>query len=238
MLTSDLAAAINSSYGALYWGWTKILDSSSRQYVWIPPSGHVTGVIARTARVAEKWYAPAGTRRGHLVTAVDVEYNPGGSERDLLQGSGNAVNPLVKFPQQGIIVMGQRTLQRSETALSRVNVRMLINDMKKGMTTLLRDFIFEPHDSQTWAAVRNVLNPYCADIQARRGLDGFLVVCDERNNTPERRDRYQLWVSVFLKPTRAIEFVLLNLIILQSSASFLAEEVLAAGGVASQAQAV
>ena len=115
--------------------------------------------------------------------------------------------------------------------MSRVNVRMLLIYLKKNLVRILRDFIFEPNDPATWSQVENVVSPFLADVQARRGLDGFKVVVDETNNTPERRDRNQLWVSVFLKPTRAIEFVVLNLVVLQSSASFNAEEVLAAGGV-------
>lgn len=231
MLVSDVSAAINSSYGALYWGWLKIFDQYNDQNIWVPPSGHVAAVYARTARDTEQWYAPAGLRRGRLLTAIDVEYNPGQGERDLLYGSGNAVNPIVSFIQDGIVVFGQRTLQRQATALDRVNVRMLLIYLKKNLIRILRNFIFEPNDTTAWAQVRNVVNPFMSDIQARRGLDGYKVVCDETNNTPERRDRNQLWVSVFIKPTKAIEFVVLNLVVLQSSASFNAEEVLAAGGV-------
>ena len=231
MLTSDVSAAINSSYGALYWGWLKTFDQYNDQNIWVPPSGHVSAVFARTARETEQWFAPAGLRRGKLLTAIDVEYNPGQGERDLLYGSGNAVNPIVSFIQDGIVVFGQRTLQRQSTALDRVNVRMLLIFLKKNLNRILRSFIFEPNDETAWAQVRNVVNPFLSDIQARRGLDGYKVVCDETNNTPERRDRNQLWVSVFIKPTKAIEFIVLNLVILQSSASFNAEEVLAAGGV-------
>jgi len=231
MLTSDVAAAINSSYGALYWGWLKIFDQYNNQNIWVPPSGHVSAVFARTARETEQWYAPAGLRRGRVITALEVEYNPGQGERDLLYGSGNAVNPIVSFIQDGIVVFGQRTLQRQATALDRVNVRMLLIYLKKNLLRILRNFIFEPNDETAWAQVRNVVNPFLSDIQARRGVDGYKVVCDETNNTPARRDRNQLWVSVFIKPTKAIEFIALNLVILQSSASFNAEEVLAAGGV-------
>lgn len=231
MLVSDISAAINSSYGALYWGWLKTFDQYNDQNIWIPPSGHVAAVFARTARETEQWFAPAGLRRGRLLTALDVEYNPGQTERDLLYGSGNAVNPIVSFIQDGIVVFGQRTLQRATTALDRVNVRMLLIFLKKNLIRILRNFIFEPNDQTAWAQVRNVVNPFLSDIQARRGVDGYKVVCDETNNTPERRDQNQLWVSVFIKPTKAIEFVVLNLVILQSSASFNAEEVLAAGGV-------
>jgi hypothetical protein len=231
MLLSDLSSAINSSYGALYWGWLKIYDQFSKQDVWVPPSGYVASVFARTSRVADQWYAPAGINRGYLLAPLAVEFNPSQGERDLLYGSGNAVNPLVSFPKDGIVVFGQRTLQRKETALDRVGVRMLLIYLKKNLVETLRSFVFEPNDSQTWAQVRTLIEPFMADVQARRGTESFRVICDESNNTPQRRDLNQLWVSVFLKPTHSIEFIVLNLVVMQSSASFSSEEVLAAGGV-------
>jgi len=231
MLLSDLKAAINSSYGALYWGWLRIFDQFSSDEIWVPPSGHITSVFSRTARETEQWFAPAGLRRGRLLTALDVEYSPTQGERDLLYGSGNSVNPIVKFPQDGITVWGQRTLQRTSSALDRVNVRMLLIFIKKNLIRLLRNFIFEPNDRVLWRQVSATIEPFLADIQARRGLTAFRVIVDETNNTPERIDRNELWVSVFLKPTRTVEFVVLNLVVLRTGASFSAEEVLAAGGI-------
>lgn len=238
MLISDLRAAVNSSYGALYWGWLRVFDQFSANEIWIPPSGHVAAVFSRTARDAEQWFAPAGLRRGRLLTALDVEYSPSQGERDLLYGSGNAVNPIVKFPQDGIVVYGQRTLQRTQSALDRVNVRMLLIYIKKNLVRTLRNFIFEPNDKVLWKQVVATIEPFLADIQARRGLTAFRVIVDETNNTPERIDRNELWVSVFLKPTRAVEFIVLNLVVLRTGASFSAEEVLAAGGIVTAATAV
>jgi len=233
MLLSDLRAAINSSYGALYWGWLRIFDQFSAAEMWVPPSGHVSAVFSRTARDTEQWFAPAGLKRGRLLTALDVEYTPAMGERDLLYGSGNAVNPIVKFPQDGITVWGQRTLQRTQSALDRVNVRMLLIFIKKNLIQLLRNFIFEPNDAVLWRQVEASINPFLGDIKARRGLQAFKVVCDQTNNTPERIDRNELWVSVFLQPTRTVEFIVLNLVIMRTGASFSAEEVLAAGGIVS-----
>lgn len=231
ILFSDLAQAINSSYGALYHPWLKVFDQFSGETIYIPPSGHVSSVYARTARDTEQWFAPAGIQRGRLLTPIDTEVDLSMPERDLMYGSGNAVNPIVNFPQQGITVWGQRTLQRFASALDRVNVRMLLIYIRKNAVPLLRPFVFEPNDRITRAQVVNVSNPFLADIQARRGLTAFSVVCDERNNTPERIDRNELHVAYFLKPTRAVEFIVLNLVVLRTDASFTAEEVLAAGGV-------
>jgi len=231
MLLSDLRAAINSSYGALYWGWLRTFDQFSSDEIWIPPSGHVTSVFSRTARDAEMWFAPAGIRRGRLTTALDVEYSPTQGERDLLYGSGNSVNPIVKFPQDGITVWGQRTLQRTSSALDRVNVRMMLIFVKKNLIRLLRNFIFEPNDRVLWKQVSATIEPFLADVQSRRGLTAYKVVVDQTNNTPERIDRNELWVSVFLQPTKTVEFVVLNLTVLRTGASFSAEEILAAGGI-------
>jgi len=231
MLLSDLKSAINSSYGSLYWGWLRTFDQFSNSEIWVPPSGHVAAVFSRTARDTEQWFAPAGLRRGRLLTALDVEYSPTQGERDLLYGSGNSVNPIVKFPQDGITVWGQRTLQRTQSALDRVSVRMLLIHLKKNLIQLLRNFIFEPNDRILWKQVLASVNPFLSDIQARRGLQAFNVICDESNNTRERIDRNELWISVFFKPTKTVEFVVLNLVALRTGASFAAEEVLAAGGV-------
>lgn len=231
MLTSDMASAIDSSYGALYWSWIKIFDQFNQQDIWIPPSGHVAAVFSRTGREADQWFAPAGLKRGRLKTALDLEFSPSQGERDLLYGSGNSVNALVNFPKEGITIWGQRTLLRSTSALSRVGVRMLMIYLKKNLSTLMRNFLFEPNDTQTWAMVKAVVEPLLSDVQARQGIDAFRVVVDESNNTPERRDRGELWVSVFVKPTRTVEFVVLNLVILRTSATFQSEEVLAAAGV-------
>jgi phage tail sheath protein FI len=173
-----------------------------------------------------------------VLTALDVEYSATQGERDLLYGSGNAVNPIVKFPQDGITIWGQRTLQRNSSALDRVNVRMLMLYIKKNLVRLLRTFIFEPNDKALWRQVTSTISPFLSDIQSRRGLVAYNIVADGTNNTPERVDRNELWVSVFLKPTRAVEFIALNLVVLRTGASFSAEEVLAAGGVVAAATSV
>lgn len=231
MLFSDLQVSLNSSYGALYWSWVEVFDQFNGGTIFIPPSGHVSAVFARTAREAELWFAPAGLNRGRLNTVLNLEFNPTQGERDLLYGFNNAVNPLVNFPQDGVTVFGQRTLQRRDSALDRVNVRMLLIALKKGLIPLLRNFLFEPNDRILWSQVDNAIRPFLADIKSRRGITAFDVIVDERNNTPIRRDRNELWVSVLIKPTRAVEFIVLNLVILRTDQSFAAEEILAAAGI-------
>jgi phage tail sheath protein FI len=231
MLLSDLNNSINSSYGALYSSWIRYFDQFNNIEIWLPPSGHVSAVFARTAREREVWYAPAGVNRGRLLTALDVEYSPSLPERDLLYGNQNAVNPIVNFPQDGIVVYGQKTLDRTGSLTNRINVRMLTNTLKREIGSLLRTFLFEPQDEALWSQVRATLEPYLANVQSRRGVTAWKLVVDESNNTPERIDRNELWVTIFYKPTKATEFVVLNLVQLRSGASFSAEEVLAAGGI-------
>jgi uncharacterized protein len=231
MLTSDLTSTLNTSYGALYWSWLKINDTFNGGTIWVPPSGHVASVFARTERETETWFAPAGLNRGRLLSALDIEYNPTQGERDALYGSGNAVNAIVNFTNQGITIWGQRTLQRTSTALDRVNVRMLMIFLKKNLQRTLRAFVFEQNDETTRDQITAIVNPFLADIAARRGLTAYNVVCNETNNTPERIDRHELWVSVFIKPTQSAEFIVLNLVTLRTGANFGAQEVLAAGGV-------
>lgn len=233
MLTSNLSAAINSSYGALYYTWLKIYDQFSRTEIWVPPSGHIAAVYSRTARDGEQWNAPAGFRRGVISTALDVEYPLSKEENALLYGYGNAVNAIVKYPQQGIVVWGQRTLQRSDTALDRVNVRMLNTYMKKALARTMRAFIWEPNDDILRAQVSASVNSFMSDVKARRGITAYKVVCDSTNNTNDRIDRNELWVTIFYKPTTVAEFIVQNFVMLRTGGSFSAEEALAAAGVVS-----
>jgi phage tail sheath protein FI len=229
-----MQVALDSSYGALYHPWVKIFDQFNGGQIFIPPSGHVSAVFSRTARVNETWFAPAGLNRGKLMTAIDLEVRHTRGERDLMYGFNNAVNPIVNIPQRGIYIWGQRTLQRKDSALDRVNVRMLLIELKKalaGPRGLLNEYLFEPNDAATRRLVTSGIDSYMADVAARRGVTGWKTVCDETNNTAQRIDRNELWVSLMVKPTRAIEYILLNLAILRTDQSFSAEEVLASVGI-------
>ena len=233
MLLSDLTTAINSSYGALYWGWQEIFDQYNNINIWVPPSGLVAAMYSNSASVAQQWSAPAGQTRGTLPLSLNVEYNPSMQERNLLYGSGNAVNPIVNFPKNGITVWGDRTLQRDDSALNRVPVRLLLIYIKQNLIPLLMNYVFEPNDQFLWRQVVATIEPFLGNIQANLGLVGYSVVCDSSNNTPQTIDNGQLIVSIFLQPTRTAEFIALNLVTISTGASFSAEQVLAAGGIIS-----
>jgi len=213
-------AAFNSSYAAMYWPWVKVYDSYNRQYVWTPPSGHVLAVFAYTDQATESWFAPAGLNRGRVVSGVDIAYDPTRGEMDLLYGDGNAVNPIERFTKDGIVVWGQRTLQREPTSLDRINVRRLLLYLRKVISTAVRYLVFEPNDETTWKLFGHAVTPFLNDVRQRRGLYDFRVKCDETTNTPAVVDRNQLNAQIFLKPTKAAEFIQVDLVITSSGANF------------------
>ena len=229
ILTSNLSSAINSSYGALYGTWVKIFDQFNKIELWVPPSGPVSAVYARTARQTELWFAPAGLNRGRLLTALDVEFNPTQGERDLMYGDDNAVNPITKFPNLGSIVYGNKTLQRANTLLNRVSTRMLVSYVKKNAILSLRQFLFEPIDEVLFAQVLSVLDPLVGNILARRGIRGYKLICDSTNNTPDTVAANILNVAILIAPAGTAEFISVTLGILRSDASFNIAEALEAG---------
>jgi phage tail sheath protein FI len=217
-------AAFNSSYGALYYPWVKVYDSYNAVYVFTPPSGHALAVYAYTDYSTESWFAPAGMIRGRVISGVDIAYGPTPGEMDLLYGDGNAVNPIARFPKDGLVVWGQRTLQRAPTALDRINVRRLMLYLRKVISTASRYLVFEPNDEKTWTLFGQLVVPYLNDVRQRRGLYDFRVKCDSDTNTPEVIDRNEMHAQIFLKPVKAAEFIQIDLIITATGANF--EEVL------------
>jgi hypothetical protein len=197
-----------------------VFDAFNDQYIWTPPSGHVAGVYAYTDQVADSWWAPAGLNRGLLPAIVELEFPADLGERDLMYGNQNAINPIVKFNKDGIVIWGQRTLQRKPSALDRVNVRRLILYIRKVLATSVKYFVFEPNDSFTWRQFVGVVDPFLQMIKDRRGLYDFRVVCDETTNTPALIDRGIMRSIVFLKPTKAAEFIQVDLTLTTTGASF------------------
>ena len=208
----------NSSYIALYGNWLNVYDKWNAKHRWIPCSGHVAGIYANTDDVSEPWFAPAGLNRALLNNVRKLAWNPVKGERDILYKNG--INPIVSFPGQGKVVWGQKNMLDKNSAFNRVNVRRLFIIIGKAVSTALKYFLFEPNDTFTRLAVINLIDPFLRDVVARRGIFDYMIVCDERNNTPERVDRNELWVDVYIKPTRSAEFIVLNLIATKTGASF------------------
>jgi len=208
----------NSSYAAIYANWLNVFDKWNNTYRWIPASGHVAGIFANTDNVAEAWFAPAGLNRGIIRNVRKLAWNPVQGERDILYKNG--LNPIVSFAGQGKVVFGQKNMLDKNSAFNRINVRRLFIILAKSISTALKYFLFEPNDTFTRLQIINMVDPFLRDVQARRGIFEYMIVCDDRNNTPERIDRNELWCDIYIKPTRAAEFIVLNLIATKTGASF------------------
>jgi phage tail sheath protein FI len=211
---------LSSSYAALFWPWIKVYDGFSDSEVWVPPSGHIAGVIAYTDYVADPWWAPAGMTRAILSDALQVEYSASLGERDFLYSGANSINPICSFYGQGIVVWGQRTLQRSTSALDRINVRRLLLYLRKVVSSAVRQLVFEPNDELTWMMFVNLVQPICDTIQSRRGIYRSRVICDETTNTPDVVARNEMRGKILIQPTKTAEVITLEFTLLPTGATF------------------
>lgn len=209
---------VNTSYAAMYSNWLEVYDKWNGKYRWIPASGFVAGIYANTDNLTDPWWAPAGLNRAILNNVRRLAWNPTKGERDILYKNG--LNPIVSFSGQGKVIWGQKTMLDKESAFNRVNVRRLFIVLEKAVSTAAKYFLFEPNDEMTRMMLINMIDPFLRDVRARRGVYDFYIVCDERNNTPERIDRNELWCDIYIKPTRAAEFIVLNFIATKTGASF------------------
>ena len=211
-------ASINSSYAAVYWPWLKQFNPYNGKDTFFDPSIYAIRQMCYTDETSDPWFAPAGLVRGRLTQPTDVEVKLNQGDRDALYGPGNIVNPITKFTTDGIVIYGQRTGQRAATALDRINVRRLMIYLRRLVLQSTRRLVFEPNDPVTWEAVRNILTPALGEIQSRRGIREFKVVCDESTNTPLRVDRNELWCKIILKPTKTAEILVFELNLTNQSA--------------------
>tara|TARA_Y100001938_G_scaffold100376_1_gene137218 strand:+ start:1100 stop:3328 length:2229 start_codon:yes stop_codon:yes gene_type:complete len=212
------AASRDSNYAATYWPWVQIADSQTGQMIWVPPSTVLSGIYAFNDKVAAPWFAPAGLNRGGLDTVIQAARKLTHSNRDTLYESN--VNPIATFPGQGVVVWGQKTLQKKASALDRVNVRRLMIKVKKFIAASSRFLVFEQNNAQTRERFLNIANPYLEQVQAQSGLNAFKVVMDETNNTPDVVDRNILYGQIFLQPTKTAEFIVLDFTIQPTGATF------------------
>jgi len=208
----------NTSYAALYGNWLEVYDKWNGRYRWIPTSGHIAGVLANTDEVADPWLAPAGLNRAILTNIRKLAFNPTQGHRDIMYKNG--INPIVSFAGQGKVVWGQKNMLDKSSAFNRINVRRLFIILEKAIATAAKYFLFEPNDTFTRLQLINMIEPFLRDVQARRGIYDSLVICDSTNNTPERIDRNEMWCDIYVKPTKAAEFVVLNFIATKTGASF------------------
>ncbi len=211
-------AAFNSSYAALYYPWLEISDPITARKKYIPPCGAVAGCCARSDQKTHVWLAPAGIDRGRVFNAVSVSYKTSRGERDVLYPEG--VNVIAVFPDTGINIWGQKTLQSQPSAVDRINVRRLMMYMEEAISESSRFVVFEPNNPQTWRALGRLINPFLQDIKEKGGLYDYAFQCDEETNTPVVIDRNEMIARVFVKPTKTAEFIELNFILTGTGADF------------------
>jgi phage tail sheath protein FI len=208
----------SSSYAVMDSGFKYQYDRYNDVYRYVPLNGDTAGLAVRTDFVADPWFSPAGFNRGQIKNVVKLPFSPRKSERDTLYKKG--VNPVVTFPGQGTVLFGDKTLLAKPSAFDRINVRRLFIVLEKAIATASKFQLFEFNDAFTRAQFRNLVEPFLRDVQGRRGITDFKVVCDETNNTGEVIDRNEFVADIFIKPARAINFIQLNFIATRTGISF------------------
>jgi phage tail sheath protein FI len=211
-------AAFNSSYAALYYPWLEISDPVTARKKQIPPCGAVAGCCARSDQKTHVWWAPAGIDRGRIFNALTVTYKTSRGERDVLYPEG--INTIAVFPDTGINIWGQKTLQSQPSAVDRVNVRRLMMYIEEAISESSRFVVFEPNNPQTWRSLERLINPFLQDIKEKGGLYDYAFQCNEETNTPVVIDRNEMVARVFVKPTKTAEFIELNFILTGTGANF------------------
>jgi hypothetical protein len=208
----------STSYAVIDSGYKYMYDRYNDVYRFVPLNGDTAGLCARTDSVADAWFSPGGFNRGQVRGAVKLAYNPNQTQRDELYKS--RVNPIVSFPGQGTVLFGDKTAQAKPSAFDRINVRRLFIVLEKAISTAAKFQMFEFNDEFTRAQFRNLVEPFLRDVQGRRGLTDFSVVCDDSNNTGDVIDRNEFRADIFVKPARSINFIQLNFIATRTGIAF------------------
>jgi len=208
----------SSSYAVVDSGFKYQYDRYNDKYRYVPLNGDVAGLCARTDYTNDPWFSPGGYNRGQIKNVVKLAVNPGKTERDNLYK--NNVNPVVNFPGQGVVLFGDKTLQKKPSAFDRINVRRLFIVLEKAIATAAKYQLFEFNDDFTRAQFKNLVEPFLRDVQGRRGITDFRVKCDDTNNTGEVIDRNEFVADIFIKPARSINFITLNFVAARSAVNF------------------
>lgn len=187
-------------------------------YRWIPLNADIAGLCAYTDSVADPWYSPAGFNRGKVKNAVKLAWNPNLTQRDELYKNG--INPVVSVTGDGVVLLGDKTLQRKPSAFDRINVRRLFITLEKSISRAAKFSLFEFNDPFTRSQFVALIEPYLRSVQARRGITAFRVVCDETNNTSDIIDRNAFVGDIYIKPARSINFIQLNFVAVKTGVDF------------------
>jgi hypothetical protein len=216
--TSFASGCTRSSYLVVDNNWFKVYDKYNDQYIQIPANAGTAGLFAGTDAVAAPWFSPAGQRRGNYLGVTDILSNPNKTQRDTLYKAG--VNPIANIPGAGVILFGDKTFESRPSAFDRINVRRLFLVLERQIALAAKNVMFEFNDEFTRAEFTNIVEPLLREVQGRRGITDFRVVCDETNNTPAVIDRNEFIASIFIKPARSINFVTLNFVAVRTGVEF------------------
>jgi hypothetical protein len=216
--TISSAQARNTSYAASYWPWVRIVDPATGKQVWVPASTVIPGVYAFNDKVSAPWFAPAGINRGGLSTVLQAQFKLTQANKDSLYS--NNINPLATLPRNGVVVFGQKTLQKQASALDRVNVRRLMIEMKNYIRQIADTVVFEQNTIATRNSFVARVTPFLEGIQQKQGLYAYKIIMDESNNGPAVIDQNQLVGQIYIQPTRTAEFISLDFILLPTGAEF------------------
>lgn len=211
-------AITSSSYAVIDSGYKYMYDRYNDVYRWVPLNGDIAGLCARTDDTNDPWFSPAGFNRGVIKNVVKLAYNPSQAERDSLYKSD--VNPVINVTGAGTLLYGDKTALGKPSAFDRINVRRLFIVLEKAIALAAKYTLFEFNDAFTRTQFRNLIEPYLRDVQGRRGIFDFKVVCDETNNTPEVIDRNEFIGDIYIKPARSINFIQLNFIAVRTGVAF------------------
>lgn len=211
-------ALTSTSYAVLDSGYKYQYDKYNDVYRYIPLNGDMAGLCVRTDDARDPWYSPAGFNRGIIKNSIRLAYNPGKADRDQLYKAG--VNPVVTFPGQGTLLFGDKTLLARPSAFDRINVRRLFIVLEKAIATAAKFALFEFNDEFTRAQFKNLVEPFLRDVQGRRGIYDFKVVCDETNNTAGVIDRNEFVGDIYIKPAKSINFIQLNFVAVRTGVEF------------------
>lgn len=212
------ALNINSSYAVMDSGWKQQYDRYNDVYRFIPLNGDTAGLAARTDFIADPWFSPAGFSRGQIKNVIKLAYSPSKTDRDTLYKK--EINPVVSFPGQGTVLFGDKTMLTKPSAFDRINVRRLFIVLEKAIATAAKFQLFEFNDAFTRAQFRNLVEPFLRDVQGRRGITDFRVICDETNNTSQVIDANEFVADIYIKPARSINFIQLNFTATRSGINF------------------
>lgn len=217
-ILSFFSPLTSSSYAIFDSGYQYVYDRYNQQFVYIPCSADVAGLCVRTDIDQYPWYSPAGKTRGSLKFPIKLAYNPGQDDRDRLYSQ--RINPIISSPGSGIILFGDKTALAYQSAFDRINVRRLFIAIEQAVKSAADAQLFEFNDSTTRANFINIVEPYLRDVQIKRGVTDYLLVCDETNNTPDVIDRNEFIADIYVKPARSINFIGLTFVATRTGVSF------------------